>query len=370
MYTPTKLEIYFLKLVNETRAKVGANPLTFDGELLESADAHSLWMGKTNTFSHKGVGGSSPSDRAKAASYDWQGWGENIAWRTGPLTEETVRLLHDQLVNSPVHYANLINRSFEEIGIGLQIGLYNGFLGVYVTQNFGTPNVSERAEANDVGSGKATTRGTSGKDMLYGSNEADAMYGGLGNDTYYADHRGDKAYERARQGIDKVISSVTYSLSGEDVENLTLWATGNISGTGNGLNNLLVGNSGKNTLKGMAGNDTLNGDDGMDVLWGGSGKDAFVFDTAAEADGDTIRDFTHRADRIDLKKIDANELTGGNQKFKFIGKQDFHKVAGELRAFKSGAATYVAGDTNGDGIADFAIMVSGSKAFTSSDFVL
>ncbi|MBB3020672.1 Ca2+-binding RTX toxin-like protein [Microvirga lupini] len=366
MYTPTKLEIYFLKLVNETRAKVGAKPLSFDGELLESSDAHSLWMGKTNIFSHTGEGGSTAGARMTSAGYEWQAWGENIAWRYGPLTEETIRGLHDQFVNSPGHYANLINGTFQEIGIGLQVG--KG--GVYVTQNFGSPNANERAEPNDVGTGRATTRGTSGKDMLYGSNEADDMYGGLGHDTYYVDHKNDRVFEQVGQGTDKVISSVTFSLGGQDLENLTLWGMGNISGTGNSLNNSIAGNSGRNTLKGSSGKDTLNGNGGKDVLWGGTGKDTFVFDTSAEADGDTIRDFTRGADRINLKNIDANAGQAGNQAFKFISEKDFHNVAGELRAFKSGATTYITGDTNGDGIADFTIMVSGLKAFASSDFIL
>lgn len=33
MTTPTNIETYFLQLVNETRAKAGVKPLTFDSEL-------------------------------------------------------------------------------------------------------------------------------------------------------------------------------------------------------------------------------------------------------------------------------------------------------------------------------------------------
>jgi Ca2+-binding RTX toxin-like protein len=370
MYTPTKLEIYFLKLVNEVRAKVGAKPLVFDGELLASADAHSLWMAQTYNYSHTGVGGSSPGQRMTSAGYGWQTYGENIFYTYGELNEETVRFLHQGFVNSPGHYKNMIEGSFEEIGIGLQLFVRDGMTFVYVTQNFGSPNGTERTEANDVGTGKPTFMGTSGRDALYGSTEADAMYGGAGNDTYYVLQRGDKAYEKAGQGTDKVVSLVTYSLSGQDVENLTLAGDANINGTGNSLKNTLVGNSGKNSLKGGSGNDTLNGNGGADVLWGGSGKDVFVFDNAAEADGDSIRDFTRRADRIDLKKLDANLSLDGNQAFRFIGGQDFHNAAGELRAYKSGNSTYVAGDTDGDGVANFTIMVSGSKTFSSTDFIL
>jgi len=196
------------------------------------------------------------------------------------------------------------------------------------------------------------------------------MHGGAGNDTYYVNKSGDKAYEKAGEGRDKVNSSISYSLSGQDVENLSLSGSAKINGTGNGLDNVLAGNSGSNTLKGQGGNDTLNGNGGKDVLWGGSGSDAFVFDTSKEADGDTIRDFVSGTDTISLKNIDASTRSKGNQAFEFIGTSKFHKEAGELRAYKSGGNTYVAGDTDGDGIADFAIKFSGSKTFASADFIL
>src|SRR5829696_5393798 len=108
MATPTNLEIYFLQLVKETRAKAGAKPLTFDGELLNSTDAHSAWMDQTDTFSHTGVNGSSAGARMTSAGYGWQGWGENIAYASSPMTEATVQKLHDNLVNSPGHYKNIV----------------------------------------------------------------------------------------------------------------------------------------------------------------------------------------------------------------------------------------------------------------------
>src|SRR5215213_8185493 len=139
MITPTNLELYFLKLVNHLCAKVGVQPLTFDGDLLKSADAHSAWMDKTDTFSHTGVNGSSAGQRMTSAGYGWQGWGENIAYVSGGMTEATVRQLHTNLMNSPGHYANIVRSSFEEIGIGLKEGTINGYKVVLVTQNFGTP---------------------------------------------------------------------------------------------------------------------------------------------------------------------------------------------------------------------------------------
>ena len=64
---------------------------------------------------------------------------------------------------------------------------------------------------------------------------------------------------------------MTYQL-GANVENLTLTGTANLNGTGNELDNVLVGNSGLNRLTGGAGNDTYvvgMGDTVVEVLGGG-----------------------------------------------------------------------------------------------------
>jgi Ca2+-binding RTX toxin-like protein len=382
MTTPTSLETLFLQLINEARAKVGARTLTFDGELLDSTDAHSAWMDQTDTFSHTGVNGSSPGDRMAAAGYGAQGWGENIAYVSGGMTEATVRQLHTNLMNSPGHYANIVSGSFEEIGIGLKEGMINGYKVVFVTQNFGTPNATERAEPDDVGTTappttdptppatEQTISGTSGNDVLYGTAGDDAMYGGLGSDTYYVNQTGDKAYEQAGQGTDTVISSLTYSLYGQVVEHLTLTGANALNGTGNSLNNNLAGNAGPNTLRGEGSNDVINGNGGRDVLFGGAGNDTFLFDTVSEANGDTVSDFVRGADKISLGNIDANTRVSGNQAFTFIGAQGFHRVAGELKAYQSSGNTYLAGDVNGDGYSDFTIKAPGAHTFASSDFVL
>ena len=153
MVAPSALESYFLSLINNARANAGVSPLGFDGELLNSSDAHTAWMDSTDTFSHTGVNGSSPAQRMSAAGYGWSMCGENIAYVSGPLTEASVSQLFQNLMNSSGHRANILQSNFQEIGIGLKEGTINGRTVVFVTQNFGKPNATEQAEPNDVATG-------------------------------------------------------------------------------------------------------------------------------------------------------------------------------------------------------------------------
>ncbi|MFB2550698.1 hypothetical protein [Ensifer soli] len=137
--------------------------------------------------------------------------------------------------------------------------------------------------------------GGAGNDTLDGGAGADTLSGGAGDDTYVVDNSGDTVIEAANGGTDTVRSSVSWTL-GSDVENLTLLGSAGLSGTGNALNNIIIGNSGKNTLSGGAGNDTLDGSTGADAMTGGAGDDTFVVDdkgdTTVEAAGggtDTVR---------------------------------------------------------------------------------
>lgn len=94
--------------------------------------------------------------------------------------------------------------------------------------------------------------------VIDGGGGADSMRGGLGNDTYYVNQSGDKAVELNETGIDTVFSSITYNMTAQYVENLTLTGTGNINVTGNSLSNVLTGNIGNNALRGGDGADTAN----------------------------------------------------------------------------------------------------------------
>lgn len=144
--------------------------------------------------------------------------------------------------------------------------------------------------------------------------------------------------------------------------------------TGGWTKTTINGYGGNDRLDGGAGNDILIGGKGIDKLIGGAGRDTFVFATGdtgkTNKTADLIADFNAKQDLIDLTGYDANSKKGGMQDFDFIGTDAFSKHAGELRYAKQGGDTWIQGDTNGDGKADFIIHLDGLVKLTESHFDL
>jgi VCBS repeat-containing protein len=151
--------------------------------------------------------------------------------------------------------------------------------------------------------------------------------------------------------------------------------------TGSQFGDRIEGFNGADTLYGMAGDDTLDGGNvadvlvggmGRDVLIGGNGPDQFVFNAAGETvvgvNRDVIADFATE-DTIVLTAIDANPGVGGNQAFTWIGAQAFGGVAGQLRAYVDAGTTVVAGDIDGNGLADFEIGIVGAPTLVAGNFM-
>lgn len=136
----------------------------------------------------------------------------------------------------------------------------------------------------------------------------------------------------------------------------------------------LYGETGADTLLGGDGDDLLVGGSGTDTSTGGAGADTFrlssQYESGTGASADRITDFTPGSDVIDLGFVDADSGTGGNQSFAFIGNAAFSNTAGELRWFDDGTDTWVQADTNGDGLADFEIALTGVMTLVTTDFVL
>ena len=154
--------------------------------------------------------------------------------------------------------------------------------------------------------------GTNGADRLDGLAGADTMAGGGGNDIYTVDATADQVIELAGGGTaDRVNASADYVL-GAEIERLYLSGAAR-SGTGNALNNLIVG---------TIGNDTLDGGAGADTLTGGDGDDTYRVDMATDRISESLTggidtviasvNFTLGSNVENLTLSGAARVAGGN----------------------------------------------------------
>ena len=140
---------------------------------------------------------------------------------------------------------------------------------------------------------------------------------------------------------------------------------------------ILLGGTGNDSLDGGADADTLIGGAGWDHFYGGAGGDIFVFDDGdspflgqlqlpngqvitSPGFRDTIHDLSP-GDIIDLRLIDADTTTSGDQTFDMV--DAFTGKPGELMLqwAADGYSFYtVLGDVDGNSQPDFAINVTGS----------
>ena len=143
-----------------------------------------------------------------------------------------------------------------------------------------------------TGSADVNATGNALNNTLTGNSGVNVLTGKSGDDTYYVQTVGDRAVEAKGEGSDAVFSTFSYSLAGQYIERLTLTGSSDLSATGNGLRNTIIGNSGANVLDGGA---------DVDTLTGGGGADAFAFSTALGASNvDVITDFDPVDDLVRL----------------------------------------------------------------------
>ncbi|WP_152046165.1 M10 family metallopeptidase [Aureimonas psammosilenae] len=248
-----------------------------------------------NTIS--GGGGNDILDGGAGADKLYGGFGDDIfvVDNAGDLVVEYANQGTD-LVRSSVSFelgANI--EKLELTGSGNINGRGNALANT-ITGNDGA-NVLFGGDGND------TLIGGKGDDRLDGGAGFDKMTGGLGNDIYVVDNAYERPIEAANEGIDTVETSLTYRL-GANLENLTLTGHDAISGSGNYMNNVIIGNDNNNVLDGLGGND---------ILTGGAGSDTFVFSRYlnAKTNVGTITDFAAGQDFIQLDDAIFSALLPG-----------------------------------------------------------
>lgn len=167
------------------------------------------------------------------------------------------------------------DRLFGQAGNDILYGGDGNDLIVGFTADNEAKQTLDAGEADDWlygGAGNDTLLGGVGSDYLDGGAGADTMEGGLGDDTYIVNSVNDSILERADEGYDTVISSANYILN-SGIEELRLLEGFDIHGTGNALDNRIIGNSRDNILDGVT---------GADVMIGGAGNDTYYVDNAGD----------------------------------------------------------------------------------------
>ncbi|MDO5633174.1 MAG: calcium-binding protein [Paracoccus sp. (in: a-proteobacteria)] len=203
------------------------------------------------------------------------------------------------------------------------------------------------------GNGRDTLTGGAGNDYLSGGAGNDRLFGGNGHDTLHGG-AGDDSLSGG-PGND--------ALHGDDGNDTLSGGNGHDSLWGGRGHDLLLGEGGNDVLFGGPGNDTLRGGLGADTLNGGAGRDVFFYGSAAESSSqrgmDVIEDFTRGQDKIDLSAIG----------FEFIGTSR-PSAAGQLWAEYGANRTVLRGDVDGDGVADFVLILLGAVPVDHSDLLL
>lgn len=129
------LPAVLVDLTNGERTAAALPPLAVNPLLTRAAEAKAADMAARDYFSHLDpVTGASPWRWLDEVGYAYVFAGENLAVNFTD-SPDIVRAW----ANSPSHYANLVAAGFNEIGVGVARGRYQGRESVFVVQFFGRP---------------------------------------------------------------------------------------------------------------------------------------------------------------------------------------------------------------------------------------
>jgi Ca2+-binding RTX toxin-like protein len=271
------------------------------------------------------------------------------------------------------------------------------------------------------GDGNDTLVGAGAGAPKFSSDQPDTLDGGLGDDVYYV--RGDFTTDLILPdpgGLDTVYAADTAWTLGAGLENLVLLDNFGVhrTGTGNELDNVLVGYSEGLTLYGMDGNDLLNGSaseggaelyggDGNDTLlgagghgnelfgeagadliyagveddiWGGTGSDIFVFKIIPSSSFgyfDRVADFSSGEDKL---RFDGNAFAQIGASGDFSANDGrFYAAAGATTGHDSddrivydtsSGSVYYDADGNGAAAAQLIARLQGAPAVSATDITV
>jgi hypothetical protein len=124
-----------LENTNKQRQQNNLAPLRANSKLDQAAMAKVKDMFKNQYFEHISPSGAGPADLAEAAGYGYIAIGENLALGNYKNDEDLVAAW----MNSPGHRANILNEKYEEIGVAVLKGEFEGKQTWLAVQEFGRP---------------------------------------------------------------------------------------------------------------------------------------------------------------------------------------------------------------------------------------
>ncbi|UJL48157.1 CAP domain-containing protein [Virgibacillus sp. NKC19-16] len=122
------LEYQLFDLTNATRAKHDLPILTWDDEVRETAQDHSLDMAENQYFDHVNLEGQSPFDRMEEDDIGFTTAGENLAYG-----QYSSIFAHEGLMNSLGHRENILRENYRNLGVGVA---FNDESQPYYTEKF------------------------------------------------------------------------------------------------------------------------------------------------------------------------------------------------------------------------------------------
>ena len=122
-----------ISLTNQSRQGYSLPALKENSELDQAAQTKANDMLAKGYFSHDTPDGKTPWDFITAAGYNYITAGENLA-----VNFSEAENVEDAWMNSPGHKANIVNTNYQDIGIGISQGEYQGHVAIFVVQMFGT----------------------------------------------------------------------------------------------------------------------------------------------------------------------------------------------------------------------------------------
>lgn len=193
-----KIEQQLLVLANQSRKQVGAPPLKMDDGLVQAARIHARAMRRAGELSHQFRGEPALPERLAAETQlQLEEEGENVA------LDYDADGAHRRLMHSPPHRANLLNSSFNVVGMGV----IHGGEHIYVVQDFGCalPSYSATEVKEKVATALNQVRARSRRPVLHNRNWLGA------DDAACSMAKADKLRTDSVKGLSESYSVLTYT---------------------------------------------------------------------------------------------------------------------------------------------------------------